>query len=212
VNTNHRNSTRLKTFDYATSGAYFVTICAHQRECIFAQVLEGTMEHSHTGNIILEEWERMAQLRPEVVLDAFVVMPNHTHGILWIERPTVGARLASPLRPDGARFRATHREIAISKNRDDSSPIVSGVAPKSLGAIVGGFKSAVTKRVNESRGTPSIPVWRRNYHDRVIRDDRELNAIHEYIAFNPANWSHDLGTRTDLELHESAFSKEAVAA
>jgi putative transposase len=207
-----RHSARLREYDYASSGAYFVTICAYRREQIFGQVLEGMMKANSVGEIILEEWERMGSLRAEVELDELIVMPNHVHGIAWIQRPTVGARLASPLRADSERFRVTHREIALSKKREGSRIGVSGVASKSLGAIVGGFKSAVTKCVNESRGTPGIPVWQRNYHDRVIRDDRELNAVREYITQNPLNWSRDLETQSDLELHEAAFSKGRVLA
>jgi putative transposase len=209
---NRRNSARLREFDYTSSGAYFVTICAHEREPIFGHVLEGEMQRNQVGEIILDEWERMGSLRAEVALDKFIVMPDHVHAIVWIERSTVGARLvgarlASPLLPDGERLRTAQREIALSKNRQSSRPIISGVAPKSLGAIVGGFKSAVTKCVNESRGTSGIPVWQRNYHDRIIRNDRELNAIREYITANPANWSRDLEASTDLELHEFACQR-----
>jgi REP element-mobilizing transposase RayT len=188
----HRNSTRLRTFDYASSGAYFITSCAHQRECTFGQVLEGRMECNDVGNIILETWNAIPGHFSSVTLDEFVVMPNHIHGIVQIGYgPAVGAQHAAPL----------HGAVPRSN-----------VAPGSLGAIVRSFKSAVTKRINDSRGTPGLPVWQRNYHDRVIRDDRELNAVRDYIASNPANWSRDLEATTDLELHEFAFQRNAVMA
>ena len=192
----NRNSTRLREFNYASSGAYFVTICAAQKTHLFARVSSGEVQCNEIGEAILEEWERMGRLRPEVRLDAFVVMPNHVHGIVLIERPTVGARLASPLRRDDDILREAQRELAVSKHKSSQTPL-SGVRSGSLGAIVGGFKSAVTKSVNEARGTPNNPIWQRNYHDRIIRNDRELNAVREYIAHNPANWSLDLEAQSE---------------
>jgi putative transposase len=200
----HRNSTRLREYDYTTNGAYFITICAFKREHVFGNILEGHMQHNAIGQIVLEEWEQTQNLRAEVNLDAFVVMPNHVHGIVWIQRDPVGAQRAAPLRPDDARFRSTHRELAVSKNMPAKSDMPE-VRPGSLGAIVRAFKSAVAKRVNESRRTPIFPVWKRNYHDRVIRNDRELAAIHEYIKFNPQNWSRDLEAKSDLELADVSF-------
>ena len=143
----------------------------------------------------------MGELRTHVQLDAFVVMPNHVHGIVWIE-PAVGARLASPLRPDGERFRETHRELVVSQHVQPQQR-GSGVQSGSLGAIVGGFKSAVSKRAREQLG--DVKVWQRNYHDRVIRNEAELHAIREYITYNPLNWSRDLEAKSDLELASVAF-------
>ena len=191
-----RNSTRLREFDYASSGAYFVTVCAAQKAHLFGVVSSGEVQCSEIGEVILKEWERMGRLRPEVRLDAFVVMPNHVHGIVWIERPTVGARLASPLRRDDEILREAQRELAVSKHKSPQTPVF-GVRSGSLGAIVGGFKSAITKRVNEARATSNTPIWQRNYHDRIIRNDREFNAVREYIAFNPHNWSSDLEAQSE---------------
>jgi putative transposase len=207
----HRNSTRLREFDYTTNGAYFITICAFKREHIFGEILEGQMQHNAIGQIVLEEWEQTQKLRAEVTLDTFVVMPNHVHGVVWIERDPVGAQRAAPLRPDDARFRTTHRELAVSKNNPPKQNEPE-VRPGSLGAIVRAFKSAVTKRINESRVTPGLPVWQRNYHDRVIRNDRELSAIREYITFNPQNWSRDLKAKSDLELANVSFLNLEVVA
>ena len=192
----NRSTTRLREFDYASSGAYFVTVCAAQKAHLFGAVSSGEVQHSDVGEVILEEWERTGQLRSDVTLDAFVVMPNHIHGIIWIERPTVGAQRAAPLRHDDVILRNIQRELAISKQRQTASAFF-GVRPKSLGAIVRAFKSAVTKRVNETRATPNNPIWQRNYHDRIIRNDRELNAVREYIAHNPQNWSFDLEAQSE---------------
>jgi putative transposase len=203
-----RHTTRLPEFDYTTNGAYFTTICAFKREHVFGEILEGQMQHNTIGTIVLEEWERMEKLRPEVTLDAFIVMPNHVHGVVWIDH-TVGARLASPLRPEDQRFRTTHRELAVSQ---EVQPIQHspGVQSGSLGAIVGGFKSAVSKSARAQFG--DIRIWQRNYHDRVIRNERELSAIREYITFNSLNWSRDLEAKSDLELADVSFLNLEVIA
>ncbi len=99
----------------------------------------------------------------ELFEDEFVVMPNHIHGIVWIVDP-VGATGRSPLQ-------TSH-----------------GPAPRSLGAFIAGFKSAVTRRINALRGTPGAPVWQRNYYEHIIRTDRALEAIRRYIQANPHRW------------------------
>ncbi len=170
----HRRSIRLPGYDYTQPGAYFVTICTHNREPLFGRVVNGEMVLNAWGRIVWEEWFRTAQVRPYVELfeDEFVVMPNHIHGIIWIVRDTVGAqRRCAPTKPGG-----------VTPNN---------VAPGSLGAIVRAFKSAVTKRINALRGTPGARVWQRNYYEHIIRNERALNAIRRYIAENPQRWHLD---------------------
>ncbi|MEH2045144.1 hypothetical protein [Nostoc sp.] len=84
-NKHHRQSIRLKGYDYASAGGYFITICSHQRECLFGEVVDGTMQLNDFGQIVAEEWERSPNLRQEIKLDAWIVMPNHFHGIVFIE-------------------------------------------------------------------------------------------------------------------------------
>ncbi len=113
-------------------------------------------------------------MRAEVVLDAFVVMPNHVHGIIGI----IGGG-TTPADGVGAHGRA---------------PLRGGIAfrpPKSLGALVAGFKCAVTTRINRHRGTPGAKVWQRGYYERVLRDERELGIARRYIADNPLRWPLD---------------------
>src|SRR5579864_6472751 len=83
-NMNHRHSIRLKDYDYTQAGAYFVTICTHDRICRFGNIVDGVMHLNNVGNVVVEEWQQTAILRPYVDLDAFVVMPNHFHGIIVI--------------------------------------------------------------------------------------------------------------------------------
>jgi putative transposase len=171
--THKRSSSRLKTFDYTSNAAYFITVCTFQREHLFGQIVDGEMQLNNLGQVVLEEWERTAEIRPEMTLDTFIIMPDHIHAIIWIsqsnasnerEPDAVGAHGGAPLR---------------TRTRSLVRP------PRSLGSFVAGFKSAATKRINESRGLPGTPVWQRNYWDRVIRDDRELEETRKYILENP---------------------------
>jgi REP element-mobilizing transposase RayT len=171
VNTQHQcASTRLRAFDYTSSGAHFVTICSAQKIALFGDVLEGETVLNELGNMVLETWNAIPDHFPNVTLDEFVVMPNHVHSIVQIHRPTVWAQHAAPIHGASPRL---------------------NVERGSLGAIVRAFKSAVTKRINEARGTPDVPVWQRNDHDRIIRDDRELEARRAYITNNPLEWRTD---------------------
>jgi REP element-mobilizing transposase RayT len=160
-----RRSIRLKDYDYSQAGAYFVTICTYNKEWIFGNVVNGEMMLDEYGKVAREEWDRSAEIRREVELDFFVVMPNHIHGIVVIVESNVGA---------------TGR-----------SPLPKGPTPKSIGAMVAGFKSAATRRINELRGTPYKLVWQRNYYEHVIRNEDNLNEIREYIVNNPLKWDLD---------------------
>jgi REP element-mobilizing transposase RayT len=94
-----RRSIRLPSYDYRSYGAYFVTICAYRRDNLFGEIRNGVMGMNWVGDIVVQEWQRTADIRPNVQIDEFVVMPNHFHGILWIvaKPDSVGATRASPL-------------------------------------------------------------------------------------------------------------------
>ena len=160
----HRRSIRLRNYDYSRAGAYFITVCTDGRELLFGEVIDGEVELNELGRIAAEEWLKSARIRIEIELDAWVVMPNHVHGIVIItDGRCRGDRLVAP----------------------------SGPRPRSLGAMMAGFKSAVTKRINTMRGTPGASVWQRNYYEHVIRNESALDRIRQYIADNPARWSED---------------------
>lgn len=167
-------SLRLPGHDYAAPGAYFVTLVTHQRADLFGEVVGGDVALSQYGRIAADQWMRSCQIRAEIELfaDEMVVMPNHLHAVVWINAPyVVGATGRSPL-PVG----------------DVNKP---GPRPKSLGAMIAGYKSAVTTAINALRRTPGMPVWQRSYHDRIIRNDCELNAVRAYIIDNPRAWADD---------------------
>ena len=122
---------------------------------------------------MLEEWLRTAEMREDVDLDSFVIMPNHIHGIIVLTEH-VGANCNSP--NNGA-----YIDTPLQKTKFCSPS-------KTIGAIIRGFKSAATKRINELHCTPGIPIWQRNYFEHVIFNDKELDNIREYIANNPFKW------------------------
>jgi REP element-mobilizing transposase RayT len=161
----HRRSIRLQNYDYTQSGAYFITINTRQREKLFGEIVNEEMMLSECGRVVEEEWLRTAQVRKNVELDVYVVMPNHFHAIIVLSNDTVGAS----------------RRLALTK----------GLQAGSLGAIMAQFKSIVTKRINALRSTPSAPVWQRNYYEHIIRNDDVLKRIRDYIVANPSRWKED---------------------
>lgn len=167
----HRRSIRLRGYDYAQAGAYFVTICSDERRCLFGRVADEEMRLSAVGRIVEEEWLRTGALRTNVDLDAYVVMPNHMHGIVLIV-------------DDAADDAGTARRAPTSERF--GQPVAG-----SLGTIVRAFKSAVTRRANQVRGTPGATVWQSSFYEHVVRNDRQLDHFRRYVAANPSRWSTD---------------------
>ncbi|MGI6604111.1 MAG: transposase [bacterium] len=174
-----RRSIRLKGYNYSQPGAYFITICTHDRECLFGAIFGGEMQLNDWGVITERCWTEIPSHFPNVALDAFVVMPNHVHGIIVIRKRNapVGARHAVPLQSTGI-FQTCIEQFGRP---------VSGSIP----TIIRSFKAAVTRQINELRGTPGVPIWQRNYYEHVIRDEESLDRIREYVAGNPAQWDQD---------------------
>ena len=161
-----RKSPRLRGYDYRLAGAYFVTVCTHNRACVFGQVLDGEMRVNALGEIATACWTEIPTHFPLADLDVFVVMPNHVHGIIVID--TTPSVTEPP---------------AVSAH--------SGATAGSLGAVVGSFKSAVTRAWRQTVDANNAVLWQQRYHDRIIRNERELNAIRQYILANPACWAED---------------------
>ncbi|MCJ7708189.1 MAG: hypothetical protein MUO38_11300 [Anaerolineales bacterium] len=178
----HRRSIRLPGYDYSQPGAHFVTICTRNRECVLGEVGSGEMVYSPVGLVVVEEWTRSASIRREIALDTFVVMPNHLHGIVLILEDT------SPAGVVGAHGRAP---LPMPSSMDLNARGIADRKPRCLGSFIAGYKAAVTKRINQLRGTPGAGVWQRNYYEHVIRDGEDLRRIREYIAQNPLAWEHD---------------------
>ncbi len=181
-----RRSIRLRDYDYSCAGEYFVTICTWQRECLFGEIVDSVMRLNDAGQMVKDSWRQILNHFSGVNIDQYVIMPNHFHGIVTI----VGAGSPRP----GAR---DNRTVGAGSPRPGlSDPKTEGgetppLRRATLGQVVGFFKYQSTKRINILRDNPGTPVWQRNYYERVIRDDRELDGIRQYIADNPARWEED---------------------
>jgi REP element-mobilizing transposase RayT len=163
----HRRSIRLRGYDYSQAGAYFVTLCTHNRECLFGEIANGAMQLNTAGKIVADEWLKIAQIRDEIELDEWAVMPNHLHGIV-VFTDNVGEIHEFPLRMT----QTQRRQMALPK-------------------LVGRFKMLSAKQINILRNTLGIPLWQGNYWEHIIRDENDLRRIREYICNNPARWEED---------------------
>lgn len=159
----HRRSLRLKGFDYSSSGAYFMTICTHNRECILGDIIDGEMQLNEFGKIARlpqggsakrSHWQQLFQRYQNVEIDESIVMPNHLHGII----------------------------ILLESSSDRR---------KSISEIIRGFKTFSARQINSIRHQYGVPVWQRNYYERVIRTEPELQNVRQYIFNNPQNWDAD---------------------
>lgn len=167
----HRRSIRLPGYDYASTGAYFVTMVTQGREMLFGNVVNGEMVLNDFGNIVAETWGWLETQYPYVELGAWVVMPNHFHGIISItddvnDDDGRGGSRTAPTNPDMAKR-------------------------KPLGRLIGAFKTVSTKHINLARHTEGATIWQRNYYERIIRNEREMDAIWRYIESNPVHWAKD---------------------
>ena len=161
-------------------GAYFMTIVIQDRPCLFGDVVDDEVRPNLAGIMAQQSWEELPLRFPSIDLDAFVVMPNHIHGIVLIHRP-VGASLV------GALARNVQR---ISGAR------ATEVVPPTLGDVVGAYKSITTVRYGQgvkANGWRRFTgrLWQRNYYERVIRDAEEMERAREYIVNNPIGWKED---------------------
>ena len=160
-----RRSLRLSGYDYAQAGAYFVTAGAFGRMCAFGDVVSGEMRLNDAGRIVLACWQDLANHYGHIELDEFVVMPNHIHGIILLTG------------------------VSTADARAGLKPAPTRQQP--LSEVVRGFKTFSARRINRLRDTPGQPVWQRNYYERIIRNEKMLDAVREYITNNPAKWAED---------------------
>ena len=215
-NLHHRRSIRLPGYDYSQAGAYFITICTHERMPLFGEIVDGVMTLNAAGNIVNEEWHTTGQIRHQIALHEFVIMPNHIHGIIQL----VGARCTRPdcigpnctcpdyINPDEMRADSDEQPARIQPGRVQRAPTVPSptsiiqptptVPPASIiqrtptvGDVVRGFKSSVTKRVNALPGVSGQRIWQRNYYEHIIRNEDAYLKIAEYIQTNPQRWETD---------------------
>ena len=159
-----RNSLRHPTYDYTRPGAYFITLCAYKGNALFGQIVDGVMQLNPLGQIAHQAWLDLPKRHPHLSVDPFVIMPNHGHAMLWIHTDTTET--------------GTPRQYA--------KPIAGSVS-----TLVNAYKVSVTKQAIHAGLIPGPPLWQRNFYDRIVRDERELVNIQEYIRTNPVRWLTD---------------------
>jgi len=162
VEKHRRRLIRLREYDYKQAGAYFITVVAHGRAVLFGEIAGGETRLNEFGQIVERAWADLPEHYLNVQCDAFVVMPNHIHGIIMLGEPIVEA---------GLKPAPTRRH--------------------ELPEIVRALKTFSARRINEMRHTPRASVWQRNYYEHIIRGDRELLRVREYILNNPLDWEND---------------------
>ncbi|MCE5269674.1 transposase [bacterium] len=155
-----RKNIRLRDYDYSSPGAYMVTVCAEIRLSVFGALKNGTVDLSEIGRIIEKHWLDLPAHFTGVGLDAWVIMPDHLHGILLFELDGPGEAGLAPTTAPGR-----------------------GKLPE-LGDVVGSFKAAVTREMRKSGISPGS-LWQRGYYEHVIRNQTDLELAREYIALNP---------------------------
>jgi len=170
-----RRSPRLQGYDYAQVGAYFVTICTHDRAHLFGAIVDGVMVLNYAGAIARDELVSIPEYWPQQIeLDAFIVMPNHVHIILVLVGTAASADNACVV-PTGGNAGGADTQKRVP----------------TLGTVIGSYKSGVTRRIREAQDEPELQVWQGRYHDHIIRSEAALNRFREYIMYNPARWRED---------------------
>jgi len=171
----NRQTIRKEGYDYSKPNQYFITVCSKYHQYFFGAIKDGIMHLNLFGNIVADEWKRTSAIRNEIRLNEFVIMPNHFHGLLTI---------------DFQSEQAINNCLAEQK-KGDRRVAPTGPKPNSIGAIIAGFKSASTKKINQLHKTPGRKIWQRNFWEHIIRNKDEYNRIRSYIIKNPEVWEKD---------------------
>ena len=204
---NRRSSIRLKEYDYSQAGIYFVTICCQDRICRFGKIENGEMILNDVGKIACNEWEKLPERYPNVLLDVFQIMPNHIHGIIVLnDETTVGATLAVAQNANkdvknintvaqNANTDVLNINTVAQKGNVDVQNYRAGASPApTVRNIVGAYKSLVANQCLEifkSKNKYMGKLWQRNYWEHIIRNDYAYQHIANYVINNPANWEND---------------------
>ena len=165
----HRKSLRLPNYDYSQPGAYFITACSYKRLAIFGRIVKDNVLPSPAGLIVQDAWHDLPNHYLNILLDSFIVMPTHIHGIIIITVSSTTNHVGAGLRP-APTFTTTRH---------------------CLPEIIRALKSFSARRINELRDTPGAPVWQRGYYEHIIRNERQLNRVRNYIETNPLRWEMD---------------------
>lgn len=176
---------RWRNWDYSWDGYYFVTICVKNRECCLGDIFNGEMKLSEFGNVVNKILLGITDGYDNAVLDACVIMPNHIYIIIGIHCDEHDQKLMNNV----VGTVETIHELSLP--RMVPTPIHIARRQMLLSKIIGRFKMQTAKEINLLRNTPGNAFWQSRFHDRVIRDERELNAKRRYIFNNPVKWQFD---------------------
>ena len=170
----HRRSIRLKGYDYSKACVYFVTICTQNRECLFGEIKDGDVWLNDAGHMVERWWLEMSKKFPTVEIDQYIIMPNHLHGIIWIQyQKVVGADLrVCPKLRQGAHTGAPLHTMMQWFKTMTSNEYIRHVKKHTWPPLQG-------------------KLWQRNYYERIIRNEAELIHTSEYILKNPSSWAED---------------------
>lgn len=211
----HRRSIRLKGYDYSREGLYFITICVHDRACLFGEITNGKMALTDTGKIAGDYWFNIPEHFPHAVLHEFIVMPNHIHGIIEIvdnpAGPSHGMAIGistnitdeMPVRTSHERTRhgvspqsnITGNQVRTCHGMSQQPPPQPTITqygkpvPGSISVIINQYKSSVKRWCNKNGH--SRFQWQSRFHDHIIRHEQSYQRISEYIINNPAKWADD---------------------
>ncbi len=166
-----RKTVRLYKYDYSAEGCYFITLCAQDKKCIFGHIVDREMILNTLGKLVKEELLHTSEVRPNMQIHEYVIMPNHIHFI--VEILDSRGELNSPVNNNDA---------------DESNPPLH--CSHTIGAMVRGFKSAITKQIRTTLNKNSS-IWQRNYYEHIIRSYPSYQEIRNYILSNPERWTDD---------------------
>jgi REP element-mobilizing transposase RayT len=175
------SSIRAQWWDYGWNGAYFITICTQDRKHYFGKIQNNKMILSEVGIIADLLWHQIPIHHNNVELGDFVVMPNHIHGILIIDK-----KMNNINDVDDANIVETGHALSLSEK--PGSQRFQNIGKNTISSIVGSYKSAVTKHANRL-GYPH--QWQKLYYDNIIRSNNDYQRISDYIVSNPENWAKD---------------------
>lgn len=193
-------SARLPNYDYGSNGMYFITICTKNRNHYFGTVIDDEMQLTEIGKLAFKFWAEIPKHFPFIHLGEFIIMPNHTHGILIIDKPIEKLNNELPVtetlqcKVSTRQCKVSTRQCKISKGNininDNKKEFMSEISPKpgSISTIIRSYKSAVTKHARKI--DPDFG-WQSRFHDHIIRDNRAFQNISNYIKNNPTKWGED---------------------
>ena len=187
-------TTRLPGYDYASAGRYFITVCTQNRVPFLGKIVQGKMQLNANGTIVEHCWFDLPNHYPNLILDAFVVMPNHFHGIMII---VDGVAVDGVVVDTGLKPVSTPVRTSSPPSPSPPSPSPSSTPPPSIPKIHGLFefvralKTFSSRRINEINNTVGQTRWQSRFWDHIIRDDQAYHRIQHYIYNNPSSWEND---------------------